>query len=466
MSQASLPKPLVMQAPLPAADDAMPGTEPGKVVPPAALNGVRVMVDAYNLEMPHGTGIKTYGRTLVSALQTLDADVSLLYSRMVGRSSFETLNELIFRDALCNGRGTAPNKIRLLRRFTLAMTGTAETMTEVFQSGHIHVKQAPYEIGCRQYTAPRCFDEAMSIHYRTGHELMLAPPRPIDVFHSTYPLPLQIRGARRITTIHDLIPIILPQLSLDRKDEVFLRHKKTIDESDLIVTVSEASRRDILNVFHVPEDKVQVTYQPVAVTDVAETEKHLADLALSRLSLEPHRYILFVGAIEPKKNVRSLIDAYAKLGTDQKLVIVGKKAWMWEEQIGHLEAMFGPRWTRRIKLLDYLPYDDVRYLFKYATCFVFPSLYEGFGLPPLEAMTMGTPVITSNTSSLPEVCGDAALYIDPEDPAGLANQLERVLNSAELRQTMSAAGRRQAQKFSTAAYLDRLATAYRTVLAR
>lgn len=428
------------------------------------LDHVRVMVDAYNLQIQHGTGIKTYGRTLVSALQKMGADVSLLYSRPVGRGSSDLVNELIFRDALSSGRDAARSDLGFARRMAKSFLGMSERMVEVPWSGRIKTKRLPYEIGCRQYTSPRCFEDAMDVHYRLGREITLSGARKTDVFHCTYPLPIQVKKARRITTVHDVIPIILPHLSLDRKDEVFARHKKTIETSDLIVTVSEASRRDILDIFNIPEEKVQVTYQPVAIADVTEDETPEAEATLSLLNLEAHKYILFVGAIEPKKNVRSLIDAYAKLKTDQKLVIVGKKAWMWEEQVGHIETVFGPKWPKRIKLLDYLPYDSVRYLLKYATCFVFPSLYEGFGLPPLEAMTLGTPVITSNTSSLPEVCGDAALYVDPEDVVALTAQMERVLSSEELRGQLSAAGRKQAEKFSVDNYLQRLSVAYQTVL--
>lgn len=426
--------------------------------------GLNVLVDAYNLQLPHGTGIKTYGMTLIRALRKLNCDISLLYSCNIGRSKSPILNELIFRDSLINGGMAKSSHLQEARRVLSAMFGWSEQAIEAPHTGHIQLPRAGFETGATQYTAPRCFEDSMKIHQLLQRESMLTMPRKVDIFHATYPLPVKVKGAKRITTIHDIIPIILPNLTLDRKEEIFLRHQTVIRESDLIITVSEASKRDILNIFDVPEDKVVVTYQPIDITDVRpEEEEEAADL-LRTLKLEKQKYYLFVGAIEPKKNVRALINAYATMQTDHKLVIVGKKAWLWEGQVGHLEALFGKGWPERVKLLDYMSYNHVRFLMKNAGCFVFPSLYEGFGLPALEAMSMGTPVITSNTSSLPEVCGSAALYSDPRDEHELAKQMDRVANNPTLRANMSAAGLQQAQKFSFEAYLQRLSQAYSKVL--
>lgn len=427
-------------------------------------SGYNVLVDAYNLQLPHGTGIKTYGMTLIKALRRLNFDVSLLYSRQAGQSNSPLLNELIFRDALMSGASPKSNRLTMARRLGNATLGLAQPVSKVPWTGQIRLQRAPYEVGLTQYTMSQCFEDAMKIHYLSRREMTLKVPDRVDVYHATYPLPLKIAKAKRVTTIHDIIPIILPNLTLDRKDEVFLRHQTVIRESDLIVTVSQASRQDILSVFDVPEEKVAVTYQPVDITDVTPEEEPLAEELLHTLKLEKEKYFLFVGAIEPKKNVRSLVDAYAMLKTDHKLVIVGKKAWLWEGQVGHIESVFGRRWAERIKLLDYLPYNHVRYLMKKAGCFVFPSVYEGFGLPVLEAMSLGTPVITSNTSSLPEVGGNAAIYVEPFDVAELARQMDRVMGSEDLRRTMSAYGLQQARRFSTDAYLERLGQAYAKVL--
>lgn len=433
-------------------------------VGPSLGQDVKVLVDAYNLQLPHGTGIKTYGMTLIRALRRLNCDISLLYSRNIGRSKSPILNELIFRDSLISGGSPRSARAQEARRIASALLNWSEPVIEAPYTGHIQLPRAGFEVGATQYTAPRCFEDSMRIHQLLQREITLSTPRKMDIFHATYPLPIKVKGAKRITTIHDIIPIILPNLTLDRKEEIFLRHQTVIRESDLIITVSEASKRDILNIFDVPEDKVVVTYQPIDITDVRPEEEGEAEDLLRTLKLEKEKYYLFVGAIEPKKNVRALINAYATMQTDHKLVIVGKKAWLWEGQVGHLEAVFGKNWPNRVKLLDYMSYNHVRFLMKNAGCFVFPSLYEGFGLPALEAMSMGTPVITSNTSSLPEVCGAAALYSDPRDEHELAKQMDRVANNPVLRANMSAAGLQQAQKFSLDAYLQRLTQAYAKVL--
>lgn len=421
-----------------------------------------VLVDAYNLELPHGTGIKTYGMTLIRALRALNIDVSLLYSRNVGKSRSPLLNELLFRDSMF----FPPERDRMLLRRRLVKTalGMSEPMVRIPDTNLIHGKRGEYEMGAERFTARQCFEDAMNIHYRIRRELTLSGEHRFDIFHCTYPLPLKVRGAKRVTTIHDIIPILFPHMTLDRKDEFFYRHQRVIKDSDLVVTVSEASKRDLVKVFNVPEEKVCVTYQPANLEDVGPEEEESATAFLSRNKLQAGKYLLFVGAIEPKKNVKAIIDAYAWLDTDVKLVLAGKRAWMWESQIGHIESVFGKTWPQRIKLLDYLSYNELRYVMKNAYALLFPSIYEGFGLPPLEAMQMGVPVITSNTSSLPEVCGDAALYTDPEDVVGFAGQIEKLLSSESLRRSMVAAGLEQAKTFSPERYAERLNAAYNSIL--
>ena len=131
--------------------------------------------------------------------------------------------------------------------------------------------------------------------------------------------------------------------------------------------------------------------------------------------MTPNGYLLCVGAQEPKKNIKRLIEAYLEIDTAMPLVLAGPRGWMWQSEVGAALEPLSEKARARIKFTGYLDREDLRRLYAGACAFVYPSLYEGFGLPALEAMTSGAPVITSRTSSLPEVCGDAALYVDPFD---------------------------------------------------
>jgi glycosyltransferase involved in cell wall biosynthesis len=192
--------------------------------------------------------------------------------------------------------------------------------------------------------------------------------------------------------------------------------------------------------------------------------------------LEWQQYFLFFGAIEPKKNVGRLIEAYLASGSRHPLVICGKHAWNSHQELGLLyeddRRDFVPRGptegvqglSRRLRdrviLIDYVPSSLLIGLIRGARALLFPSLYEGFGLPVLEALQLGTPVMTSNTSSLPEVAGDAALLVDPYDTRAMAEAIQALDNDSELRATLSGRGPKQAALFSPDAYGKRLVDLY------
>ena len=185
--------------------------------------------------------------------------------------------------------------------------------------------------------------------------------------------------------------------------------------------------------------------------------------------LEAGRYWLFFGAIEPKKNVGRMIQAFLASGAEGPLVLVGKKAWKSE---GELKLLFDDhirylvqqgqeiRRRHKVMLLDYAPFRLLVNLIRGARAVLFPSLYEGFGLPALEAMLLGTPVVTSNTASMPEVVGDAAITVDPYDVAALVQAIQAVDGDPELRARLAEAGPRRAAQFSPERYAARLESLY------
>jgi glycosyltransferase involved in cell wall biosynthesis len=260
-----------------------------------------------------------------------------------------------------------------------------------------------------------------------------------------------------------LIPLRLPYTTLDDKEIFYGKVKDSLKESDVIISVSEHTKKDLLTYFDVDPNKIVVTYQPTVLEPLEPDEEENVDEYLKRFKLEAGKYLLFVGAIEPKKNVGRLLDAFASIDTDMPLVIVGKKAWSWEGEIGKLQYLFDKD-SQQVKMLEYVSTESLRYLYRGAYCFLFPSLYEGFGLPPAEAIRFGCPVITSKVSSLPEVCGNAALYVDPYDVSDIKEKIETILRDVELRNQLAANTKVNADYFSLDNYIKRLHKAYTTAL--
>ena len=278
-----------------------------------------------------------------------------------------------------------------------------------------------------------------------------------------------------IYTIHDLVPLRLPHTTLDEKKFFLNTVREIARRADRIVTVSEASRTDIVEMLGVSPDRVINTYQSVhipeamlmrAESDVARDLETFFDLGLKE-------YFLFVGAIEPKKNVARLVDAYASSGSRFPLVIVGAPAWQYESVVKKIaderfltyrvaDGVITPH--RRVRQLAYLPFPRLIALMRGARAVLFPSLYEGFGLPVLEAMLAGAPVLTSNVASLPEIAGGAALLINPYDVDDLAAGIRALDNDEGLRVDLVAKGRERARHFAPERYKERLSQLYRDLL--
>ncbi len=424
------------------------------------LSGVRVLIDGYNLELRQGTGISTYSMTLVEALRQLKADVSVLCSSWGSRDP--VLTEVLLFDRL-REEPRRPHPAHLIGAFK-AITGMP------LRPQHVSVGQVvtKVELGTFYgqvassvdlYTLGDCYQIANILHKVLGMTTSLTNPGKIDVWHATSPLPLKIKGAKRITTLHDIIPLRLPHMTFDVKKSFYYNVRNSVRESDLIICVSESAKRDILEFFDVNPDKLFVLHQPIALPQKHREEREI-EACLAKYNLQRKRYLLYVGSLEPRKNIGGLARAYEGIDTEMPLVMVGKRFKRWEQEVRKVESI------RNVKILDFVSADELRSLYAGAYCFAFPSFYEGFGLPPLEAMTFGCPVITSNVSSLPEVCGDAALYVDPTDVNDIREKLWQVLSSSALRDRLSSVGRERARLFSMEQYVQKLLGAYQLALGR
>jgi glycosyltransferase involved in cell wall biosynthesis len=271
-----------------------------------------------------------------------------------------------------------------------------------------------------------------------------------DVFHAPhYVLPTAVRS-RSVVTIHDCIHLMFPQYLPNRAAYAYARATmwSAAHRSNCILTVSEASKRDILHFFNIPADKIEVAYN--AIEERFWRQPADADIARVRERYQlDHAFVLYVGNIKPHKNLVRLIEAFdglRRLGFDDlKLLIIG-------DEISKLPALrravHGHKLHKHVRFLGYQPDETLAVLYRLAALFVFPSLYEGFGLPPVEAMASGTPVVTSNVSSLPEVTGDAAVLVDPYDVESIIDGMRRVLTDPALAAEMRRKGALRAREFS------------------
>jgi glycosyltransferase involved in cell wall biosynthesis len=268
-------------------------------------------------------------------------------------------------------------------------------------------------------------------------------PEKLSVFFSpTHYLPLKTE-VPSVISILDVSYLHFPDL-FNKKDlfQLKLWGKYSIKKARKIITISEASKNDIIKMYGVSEGKISVVYP-------AAKPKFEPKLTMKDLQKDfgiSDNYILFVGTLQPRKNVEKLIEAFSKLeNKDLQLVIIGKKGWQYEDILA-APKKFGVE--GRVKFLHSVTDEQLPAFYKNAKMFILPSLYEGFGLPVIEAMQYGTPVITSNVSSLPEAGGDAALYVDPKDVGDIAGKMQKLLDDESLRAEMIGKGKRQAGKFS------------------
>jgi glycosyltransferase involved in cell wall biosynthesis len=282
-----------------------------------------------------------------------------------------------------------------------------------------------------------------------------------------YVLPPATR-CRSVVTIHDCIHLMFPQYLPGRMAHVYARAAMwgAVHKSDRILTVSEASKRDILRFFGVDGEKVEVIYNAIDARFLAPPDMARMDQVRQRYQLD-HPFLLYVGNIKPHKNLERLIDAFGRVrarGLDElRLVIIGDEISKYPPL---RQAVHRHRLDKFVRFLGFQPHETLAAFYRLARAFAFPSLYEGFGLPPLEAMACGAPVVTSNVSSLPEIAGGAAILVDPYDPASIADGIERAVTDEALRAELIERGFARARQFSWTQSVAAIHRIYMEVLER
>lgn len=298
-----------------------------------------------------------------------------------------------------------------------------------------------------------------------------------DIFHSLYhQLPKQVKSVKKLKkflTVHDLIPIFYPHFfNLDKNLSGF--HKNfnlkqalnSLDTDTWILCVSHSTKNDLCNYLNnkIDENKVFVTYLAASKLFYPCLDAELIKFTKQRYCIPDRPYILSLSTLEPRKNIEHTIRCFANLVQQEKikdlcLVLAGQKGWNYNgifKEIANYKQL-----KERIILTGYVADQDLAALYSGALVFVYPSFYEGFGLPPLEAMQCGTPVITSNTSSLPEVVGDAGIIINPLDKDGLCQSILKIYSKACLRDALSLKSRERAKQFSWSKCTQQTIAAYK-----
>ena len=436
-----------------------------------------VMIDGYNLALETGTGVATYARNLSYACRDLGYRTEILYGRSIGRRRSSLLTEVSFFDTefppdwidkiIDEIKRHIPRPLGM-GSFPIPVTG--DVMLRSLQSRMPHFDRLRNARDVFS-TAARSFDLWSNL-------TKVRNPGPVGIMHWTYPFPLRMSGARNIYTLHDLVPLRLPYTTLDKKSSYLRLTRKLVKRADHIVTVSETSRADIIKLLGCPPEKVTNTYQSVTIP------KPYLDKPVEAIQAEvegafglPYKgYLLFYGAIEPKKNVGRLIEAYLASGVETPLLIIGSRAWKSDQELRLMDTAVSRSLQRayegrataadRIHHFNYAPFPLLVSAIRGAKATLFPSLYEGFGLPVLESMLLGTPVLTSREGATREIAGEAAVLVDPYNPREIASAIHQIDRDQGLRAKLIFHGQARAAQFSPERHQERLSILYESLYRR
>jgi glycosyltransferase involved in cell wall biosynthesis len=400
-------------------------------------------IDGRSLILEQGTGVSSYGHGLSEAVRQLG------YQREV------LLDRPLQADGSLPSYGTSGRGLSRLLRWSRALSPFER-----------QARIAPGPVGVTGFERIRRSADIFrvaQVHFDIYRRpLGLSDRSPPTAMHWTYPMPAVLRGAVNIYTIHDLIPQTAPELKSSARARQRALLKGVLSVADHIITVSETSRRAIIDEFDYPPDKVTNTYQPGRLSGAGLITLEEASLP----GLTRRGFYLAVGTIEKRKNIGRLIQAYLASGVRSPLVLAGPEGWQAEAELAPAKgyrigidksAGDGPG----ILSLGYLPAETIRALLQNARGLLFPSLSEGFGLPIVEAMAVGTPVMTSRGGATGEVADDAALLVDPLNVTDMAAGIAALENNYPLWLSFADRGMHRARYFSAERYVERLADLYR-----
>ncbi len=289
---------------------------------------------------------------------------------------------------------------------------------------------------------------------------------PVDLFHATdFVLPPTLPRTRSLLTVHDLSFLRVPDAaspSLRRYLEAVA--PRSVERADHVLADSQATKDDLIEIYRTPADKISVLYSGVDARFDPVMDQMTLKAVLDKHNLKDIKYVLSVGTVQPRKNYSGAIRALSRIrdqGIDLHYAVAGGPGWLEDEMYRSIRET---AMEDRVHILGFVPDEDLPALYSGARALLALSLYEGFGLPVLEAMACGTPVITSNLSSLPEVAGDAGILVDPLDSEAISDAIVKTLTDAALRQQLVAAGFERVKRFSWASAASQLKAIYDAML--
>lgn len=287
----------------------------------------------------------------------------------------------------------------------------------------------------------------------------------VDIFHGPASLiPFRKESYRVVVTIHDLVAFLFSE-TIPLKYGAYMRFllRQAVKRANKIISVSYHTRQDLIDILKVPPEKITVIHEAPSPIFHPHDKDQVRKILKERYGITK-KFIYHLGNIEPRKNLINLLEAFSRvcreLGSEYQLVVSGQKGWL-VRSLNHFLKTYPVR--DQVFFTGYVPVEDLPLFMNGAEIFVFPSLYEGFGLPVLEAMSCGTPVISSNRSSIPEIVGSAAVLIDPTDPAEIADRIVSLLRDDQERRRLSLLGIDQAARFSWIDVARKTLEVYRSV---
>jgi len=427
------------------------------------MNKLSVGIDGLNLALPKGTGVATYARTLANTIHKMKYGVDLLYGLDIPCDSPPALREVQFFNNLADEK-----IVKSSSPFSLGWWRNLQQMKdwrsgEIFLSGRVETRgfESHLPKNDRIINIRNIFKKAHRYYRKTGKFIEIEVKNPPKIMHWTYPLPIKLNQSINIYTLHDLIPLRLPQTTLDNKSSYYNLIKDICSGQGKICTVSESSRNEILSFFPEASGRIHNAYQ----TYDEDIHNHIKNENFNEVgrifNIDRDGYFVFFGSLEPKKNIGRLIEAFLASSSSRKLVIVGAMGWKNDKELRFLQHGID---TGRIIHTEYLPRYLLTSLLINARGLLFPSLAEGFGLPALEALVCGTPVICSSEGGLPEVVGDAAMIVDAYDTNSIASGIIKIDRDDTIYNNLKAKGPIQAATYSPDRYADRLKALYQDVL--
>lgn len=425
----------------------------------------RVGIDGFNLSLEKGTGVATYARTLARALSELGLPVDALFGLDIPNKCDAIMREVHFFDKLATTNHPKTPPIFSKKWFEARKSDWASTSPiEIPITGRVDSRSFSDRLPTfdRIINSNNIFQKSARYFKRTGKFAVVNIPNPPKIMHWTYPLPIEVSGSTNIYTVHDVVPLKLPHTTLDDKNYYYHLLKNLENRAHGICTVSEASKRDILTFFPKMASRLHNTYE---ACDADRPAFHRTDLSClieikANFDLSQHSYFIFFGSLEPKKNIGRAINAFLSSNSKRKLVIIGAMRWKSDEELRYVQHGIS---VNRIIMVNYLPERTLFALLRHARALLFPSLSEGFGLPVLEAMHCGVPVLVSKEGALPEITGNAALQIDAYNEDEITNAINRLDCDDELCESLVLKGYEQVKKFSMVFYKKRLIEMYNSV---